>query len=132
MANVATGMNQDVQAVSPSNDVAKLVAAVVLLVAGVAAYYHFADLPKLVRALMVVAGIAAAAGVALWSNRGRDFLDYARQTQIEVRKIVWPTRQETIQTTGAVVFIVILTALFLWLLDVLLSWATRWLLGHGG
>jgi len=125
-------MNQDVQAVSPSNDVAKLVAAAVLLAAGVAAFYHFGDLPKLVRALMVVAGVAAGGAVALWSNRGRELLDYARQTQIEVRKIVWPTRQETIQTTGAVIFIVVVTALFLWLLDVLLSWATRWLLGHGG
>ena len=125
-------MNQDVQAVSPSNDVAKLLAAAALLVAGVAAYYHFAELPKLVRALMVLAGVAAGGAIALWSNRGRELLDYARQTQIEVRKIVWPTRQETLQTTGAVVFIVVLTALFLWLLDVLLSWATRWLLGHGG
>ena len=129
---MATGMNQDVQAVSPSNDVAKLLAAAALLVAGVAAYYHFAELPKLVRALMVLAGVAAGGAIALWSNRGRELLDYARQTQIEVRKIVWPTRQETLQTTGAVVFIVVLTALFLWLLDVLLSWATRWLLGHGG
>ena len=91
-----------------------------------------AELPKLVRALMVVAGVAAGGAVALWSNRGRGLLDYARQTQIEVRKIVWPTRQETIQTTGAVILIVVVTALFLWLLDVLLSWGTRWLLGHGG
>ena len=129
---MATGMNQDVQAVSPSNDVAKLVASVTLLIGGIAAYYHFAGLPKLLRVLMVVVGVGASMAVALWSNRGRDLLEYARQTQIEVRKIVWPTRQETIQTTGAVVFIVVLTALFLWLLDVLLSGATRWLLGQGG
>ena len=132
MANVTTGMNQDVQAVRSTNDAAKLAAAAVLVVGGVVAYYHFSELPKLVRALIVLAGVVAAGAVALWSHRGRELLDYAKQTQIEVRKIVWPTRQETLQTTGAVVFIVVLTALFLWLLDVLLSGATRWLLGQGG
>ena len=129
---MATGMNQDVQAVSPSNDAAKLVASAALLVGGIAAYYHFAALPKLLRVLMVIVGVGASVAAALWSNRGRELLEYARQTQIEVRKIVWPTRQETIQTTGAVVFIVVLTALFLWMLDALLSGATRWLLGQGG
>ena len=125
-------MNQDAQVVRPPHDAAKLGVAAVLVLGGLAAYYHFAELHKLLRILLVVGSVGAGIAVALLSSRGRELLDYARQSQIEVRKIVRPTRQETLQTTGAVIVIVMITALFLWVLDLLLSGFTRWLLGHGG
>jgi len=63
---------------------------------------------------------------------GQELISFARDTQIEVKKVVWPSRQETIQTTGVIIAIVVVTALFLWILDMLLGGFTRWLLGQGG
>ena len=125
-------MNSEAEAAGSSLDSAKLIVAVLLVVGGIAAYYYFADTSRLVRVLgLVVAGIVALF-VAAQTAKGRSTLEFAKDTQVEVRKVVWPTRQETIQTTGVVVVVVIVTALFLWILDLLLGGITRWLMGLGG
>jgi preprotein translocase subunit SecE len=59
-------------------------------------------------------------------------MEFARDTQVEVRKVVWPTRQETVRTTAVVIVVVLITAVFLWVLDLMLGGITRWLMGHGG
>ena len=125
-------MTSEVQAPRSSLDATKLGAAALLILGGIVTFYYFADSPRLVRILAVVGTALAAAFLAAQTARGRTLLEFARETQIEVRKVVWPSRQETIQTTGVVILIVVIMAILLWLLDLLLSGFTRWLIGQGG
>ena len=103
-------------------DQAKLAVAAALVVAGVAAYYWLAESALVLRVLAVVAGIAAGAGVAWTSEPGREFVAFAREAVGEVKKVVWPTRKETMQTTAAVFAFVVVMAVFLWISDKTLEW----------
>jgi preprotein translocase subunit SecE len=125
-------MNVEVHDSRPSMDAAKLGASAVLVLIGLVAFYYLAESARFVRILALVAPLVAAVGLALITTPGRNLMGLARETQIEVRKVVWPTRQETVQTTGVIIAIVVVTALFLWILDMLLGGFTRWLLGQGG
>jgi preprotein translocase subunit SecE len=100
----------------------KLGLGVALVVAGIAAYYWFAEALLVLRVLAVAAGVAAGAAVALTSAPGRVFLGFAREAVVEVRKVVWPTRKETMQTTAAVFAFVVVMAVFLWISDKTLEW----------
>jgi preprotein translocase subunit SecE len=103
-------------------DVAKLAIAGVLVIAGVAGYYWLADSALVLRVLAVLAGLIAGAIVAYFSVPGRDFAAFAAEAVAEVKKVVWPTRKETIQTTAAVFAFVIAMAVFLWISDKTLEW----------
>jgi preprotein translocase subunit SecE len=103
-------------------DKAKLAAAVVMMGLGLWGYYWLGDSPLVVRILVVVAGLVAAGAVARWSEPGRQFALFAGESVAEVKKVVWPTRKETIQTTAAVFAFVVVMALFLWLTDKVLEW----------
>lgn len=100
-----------------------------LLLAGIGGFYYFADQALLYRVLGLVAMFAAAAAVAVGSEHGQRFLGFMREARTEVRKMVWATRAETLQTSLVVFAAVIVMALFLWLLDRLLSWGVSLLLG---
>ena len=100
-----------------------------LLVTGIAGFYYFANQALLYRVLGLVALFAAAAAVAVGSAHGQRFLGFMRESRSEVRKMVWATRAETLQTSLVVFAAVIVMALFLWLLDRLLSWGVSLLLG---
>ncbi len=113
-------------------DTAKLVLAVATLVAGIGAYYWFAEAPTAARILMVLAGLALGAGFLFWSAQGQVIWQFVQGSRIELRKMVWPTRQETLQTTLVVFAFVLLLGVFFWLVDMLLAWATRHLTGQGG
>ena len=104
-------------------DKIKLVLAAALVVAGIAGYYWLSASSILLRILAVVAGIAAGAAVAWQSAPGRGFVVFAREALVEVKKVVWPTRKETMQTTAAVFAFVVVMAVFLWLSDKTLEWA---------
>jgi preprotein translocase subunit SecE len=104
-------------------DKAKLAAAVVLVALGVWGYYWLADSPLVVRILAVVAGLVGAGAVARWSEPGKQFALFAGESVAEVKKVVWPTRKETMQTTAAVFAFVVVMALFLWMTDKVLEWA---------
>jgi len=95
----------------------KIVVALLLVAAGVAGFYYFGSYPTLARAAMVVAGIVAGAAVARFSEPGRVFVAFARESIVEVRKVVWPTRKESFQTAAAVFAFAVLMAVFLWLVD---------------
>ncbi len=125
-------MNSEAEAAGSSLDSAKLIAAVLVVVGGIAAYYYFADVTRIVRVLGLVAAGLVALFIASQTTKGRNTLGFVKDTQVEVRKVVWPTRQETIQTTVVVIVVVVVTSLFLWVLDILLGGITRWLMGHGG
>jgi preprotein translocase subunit SecE len=103
-------------------DKAKLAAAVVLVGLGVWGYYWLADTALVLRVLAVIAGLLAAGAVAWWSAPGRQFAVFAGESVAEVKKVVWPTRKETMQTTAAVFAFVVVMAVFLWITDKGLEW----------
>ncbi|OGA15781.1 MAG: preprotein translocase subunit SecE [Betaproteobacteria bacterium RIFCSPLOWO2_02_FULL_66_14] len=103
-------------------DKIKLALAVLLVAAGLGGYYVLRDHATVLRILAVVAGIAAGAAVAWLSEPGKTFATFAREAVVEVKKVVWPTRKETMQTTAAVFAFVVVMAVFLWMSDKTLEW----------
>jgi len=112
-------------------DTLKLWLAVLLMSAGVYGFYYFDDQHAVVRALgiMVVAGISVF--IALQTGFGRNIVGFISGANSEVRRVVWPTRTETVQTTLVVLFLVLLIGIFLWLLDMLLLSGVQFLTGQG-
>src|SRR5256886_14165245 len=104
-------------------DKVKLAIGVVLVGAGIWAYYWLGEgTPLILRILAVIAGVLAGAAVAWFSEPGRQFAVFAGEAVTEVKKVVWPTRKETIQTTAAVFAFVLVMAGFLLLNDKTLEW----------
>jgi preprotein translocase subunit SecE len=104
-------------------DKIKLAVAVLLVALGIWGYYWLSDSALVLRILAVIGGIVAAAVVAWWSEPGKQFAVFAGEAVEEVKKVVWPTRKETMQTTAAVFAFVVVMAVFLWLTDKTLEWA---------
>jgi len=102
---------------SKAADQAKLAVAVLLAVAGVAGFYLLSSSAMVIRLLALIAGFVAGGAVAWFSEPGRNFLNFARESYTETKKVVWPTRKESLQTAGAVFAFVILMAIFLWFSD---------------
>ena len=113
-------------------DKLKLAAAIVIVMGGVAAYYVLANQAVWIRWLPVIGSLLAAAAVVAFSRYGSEFRRFLDLARIELRKIVWPTRQETLQTTLVVFGFVIVAGIFFWVLDLVLAWATKALTGTGG
>jgi preprotein translocase subunit SecE len=111
-------------------DAGLLTLAVLIVLAGVAGYYLLpASMPSIWHAASVVGGIVVACAVAWFTNTGRAVRDYMRETQFEMRKVVWPTREETLRTTLVVIAVTVLIAIVLGLIDVILkSVILDWLL----
>ncbi len=103
-------------------DKIKLAIAAALGIAGIAGYYWLAASSILLRILSVIAGISAGVAVAWMSAPGREFVVFAREALVEVKKVVWPTRKETVQTTAAVFAFVVVMAVYLWVSDKTLEW----------
>lgn len=112
-------------------DKIKLLIAVLLVVAGVVGYYYLSAMPALVRVLMVVGGLVAGAAVTYFTVPGKAFFAFAGEARDETRKVVWPTRKETIQTTAIVLLFVFVMAVFLWIVDSILLWLVGMALGGG-
>lgn len=103
----------------------KLIVAVMIMVTAIALFYTYSEYSTLLRVL----GLLVATGLSLFiASRtliGSTSLKYIGDTQVEIRKVVWPTRQETVQTTLVVILMSIIMALLLWAFDSLLGWAVR-------
>jgi preprotein translocase subunit SecE len=112
-------------------DKIKLGLAVLLVVAGIAGFYLLKDNAAILRVASVLAGLVAAALVAWTTAPGREFLVYAQESVAETKKVVWPSRKETVQTTGMVLAFVLVMAIFLWIVDALLVWGVKFLMGPG-
>ncbi|MDO9267747.1 MAG: preprotein translocase subunit SecE [Methylobacter sp.] len=125
-------MNTQVEASASVFDVVKQVFSVVFVVAGVAAFYYFSEVPLLYRVLGLVVTALVVVGMMLTTGVGRDVLAFALESKQEVRKVVWPTREETFRTTLLVFGMVFIVGLILWLLDMFLFWGVRLLTGQGG
>jgi preprotein translocase subunit SecE len=111
-------------------DKIKLACAALLVVAGVVGYYYLKDSATIVRAGSVVAGLIAASGVAWTTVQGKQLFTFAQESVAETKKVVWPTRKETLQTTGLVFVFILLMALFLWLVDATLLWLVKLIMGR--
>lgn len=109
----------------------KLLLAGLLIAAGIAGFYLLSEMPAVVRVLSVILGLGAAAGVMWFTEPGRRFYGFSQEAVVEARKVVWPTRKETLQMTGVVLIFVIIMALFLWLVDGLLTWLVQMVIGRG-
>ena len=113
-------------------DKVKLAVAILIVIAGVVGYYVLANQATWMRWLAVIAGLVLAGVVVAFSRYGSEFRRFVELARIELRKIVWPTRQETLQSTLVVFGFVIVAGVFFWLLDLALAWATKALTGTGG
>ncbi len=111
-----------VETVSTGADKAKIGLSVVLLLGSVVAFYLLSAQDIWVRVAALLALLAAAVGVFLISESGKQFIGYARESVRETKKVVWPTRQEAMQMTGYVFAFVVVMALMLWLTDKTLEW----------
>jgi preprotein translocase subunit SecE len=107
----------------------KIAVAVLLAVAGIAGFYFLAERAMIIRVAAVLLGFAAAAGVFATSQPGKEFHEFSQESIAETKKVVWPTRKETLQTTGVVFAFVVIMALFLWIVDASLLWVVKKLLG---
>jgi preprotein translocase subunit SecE len=109
----------------------KMILALLVLGAALVAFYWFEEQSLLYRVLGLLVAVSVAGWIALLTETGRGVKNFMRGSLIEVRKVVWPSRKETTQTTLLVVAMVLLVGVFLWLLDMFLLWAVQ-LLTHSG
>jgi len=122
-------MNAKAEVNSSGMDTVKLTVAVALLIGGIGVFYFFEEYSLLLRVigLLIVAGVASF--VALQSAQGKRIWDFAQASRTEVRKVVWPSRQETIQTTLIVFVMVLIVGIILWLFDMMLMAIVRMVTG---
>jgi preprotein translocase subunit SecE len=113
-------------------DKIKLGFALLLLVAGIAGFYYLSDSAMVLRVISVLAGIVLAVVVMWFTPQGRQFYAFSRESSEEARRVVWPSRKETLQTTGIVFAFVLLMAIFLWMVDAGLMLAVKYLMGQEG
>ena len=125
-------MTEQIETEPSAFDAVKLALSVLVLAAGIAGFYYLGEQPAVVRWLIVLAGFGVASAIAMQSSYGRDFWQFVQSSRIELRKVVWPNRQETLQTTLVVLVFVLVSGLFFWLLDMVLAWITKQLTGQGG
>ena len=126
MAEVQTSVG------ASAKDTTLMILSTLLLLAGIVAFYWYDELALPFRIAMVIAGLAAGAGLAWFSWYGREFWQFALAARIELRKVVWPEREETIKTTYVVFIFAIVMGVFFWGLDWLLTLLTRLLSGQSG
>ena len=113
------------------NDKLKLTLAVLIVAVGIGGFYYFGDQSTLVRVATLLVAMGIAVAVAMQSATGRDAWEFAKGARAELRKVVWPSNKETMQMTLVVFGMVVLIALFLWIVDWGLLKLVRNLSGRG-
>ncbi|QLH42321.1 MAG: preprotein translocase subunit SecE [Coxiellaceae bacterium] len=106
--------------------------ALILLIGGIVANYYYRDVAWAIRAAIGIVLLCLIAIVALQTTQGKAIWQFAKDARLELRKVVWPTRQETIQTTMIVIAMVVVVSLLLWGIDSILMWGVSWLTGQRG
>lgn len=109
----------------------KWVMVIVLIALGIVANYHFSEQSLLIRIAGLFGLSVLAIAIALQTENGKRFWRFAMDARLELRKVVWPTRQETIQTTAMVLGVVAIVSLILWGVDIFLLKIIAWLTGYG-
>ena len=110
-------------------DIIKLLAAAGILVGGLYGYYYLVEVSLPLRVLLVLGGLIVGVAVAMTSTQGQRLWAFIQGSRVEIRKVIWPTKQETTQTAIAVFVFTLVMALFFWALDSGLLWLTRQLVG---
>ena len=110
-------------------DKIKLAISVAIAIAGIWGYYQISDDQVLLRVFSVFGGILVGCAVAWFTEPGRKFVAFSREAIVEAKKVVWPTRKETVQTTGLVIAFVFVMAVFLWGVDWVLASLIQLLMG---
>jgi preprotein translocase subunit SecE len=110
-------------------DIGKLLLATAVVIAGVAGFFYFEDVATGIRMVALLAAVAVAAGIAAFTARGRVAREFLSESNFELRKVVWPTRQETLQTTLVILVVVIIISIILWIIDMFLAWSVRSMIG---
>ena len=100
----------------------KLWSPVLIVIVALGLFYSFPDLPILVRTLAMIVVVSLGVAIFFTSDKGKEVAGFLKNARIELRKMVWPTRTETVQTTFIVLVAVIIIALILWIVDLFLSW----------
>ncbi len=132
-------MNTQSQSSVSIADIIKQILSVILVISGIAGFYYFSaehgdlkEVALLYRVLALVFIMSIVSGMMLTTDVGRSVWAFALESRQEVRKVVWPTREETIRTTLLVFAMVFIVGLILWVLDMFLFWGVRFLTGQGG
>ncbi|NOU22399.1 MAG: preprotein translocase subunit SecE [Methyloglobulus sp.] len=125
-------MNTQAEAQTPVFDIVKQVFSVLFVVAGIGAFYYFSEVSILYRVIGLLAVALVVLGLMFTTNLGRNTWSFFLESKQEVRKVIWPTREETTRTTMLVFAMVFTVGLILWLLDMFLFWGVRLLTGQGG
>jgi preprotein translocase subunit SecE len=112
-------------------DAFKLVLAAAALLGGLVAYYWYETQPQVLRVLMVLAGLIAGFVMLYWSAPGHELWNYIQGSRVELRKMVWPTRQETWRTTLVVFVFVLALGVFFFIVDWVLARGMRYITGQG-
>lgn len=122
--SVNRNMNTKVEQQSrmSATDMGLLTLAVIVVVGSIYGYYQFSEISGTVRMLGVLVGVAAGLGIAAFTAPGRAAREYIKESQFELRKVVWPTREETIRTTIVIMIVVVIVSLLLGLIDLVLKW----------
>ena len=113
---------QNVETVTSKADLALVTLAVLAAVAGVLGFTFLTQQPTLARVGVLIGGLLVAIVIAWFSQSGKRFLAYARESYEETKRVVWPSRKETVSTTGIVFGFVVIMAIFLFLVDKSLEW----------
>jgi preprotein translocase subunit SecE len=103
-------------------DKIKAAIAVLLLIAGIAGFYFLSESPMVLRVASVLAGLAVGVAVGWTTAPGKEFFAFAQEAVVETKKVVWPSRKESFQTTAAVFAFVVSMAVFLWITDKVLEY----------
>lgn len=122
-------MSAEIEQETGQFDLAKLVLAVAVTVAAIVGFYYFADQSLLLRVIGLLVVLMIAVGLVYTTNLGQSFWMFAQGSSIELKKIVWPTKKETIQTTLIVVVMVLFVGILLWMFDGLLMWGVGLITG---
>ncbi len=119
------------EVVSNKLDLFKLLMAIAILILGIVGFYYYENESQLYRVLGVVFAVIVAIAISSTTNLGQGLIGFGREARMEVRKVVWPTRQETLQTTFMVIVAVIIIGIFLWLIDMVFAQAIQLVTGSG-
>ena len=125
-------MNTNAETGSGALEIAKLALSVAILIGGIGAFYVYEEQSLLLSVSMVLASVAIAIVVFMQSERGRTLWKFIQGARVEIRKVIWPTRIEAMQTTLTVFVFVLILGIFFWILDKGLMWGTKILTGQGG
>jgi len=113
-------------------DKIKLGLALLIAIAAVAGFYVYAEQSLLLRVVGLLIAVAVSAAIALQTEAGRNIWSFGRGATIEIRKVVWPSRKETVQTTLMVLVMVVIVGIILWMFDMFVAWGVGYLTGQGG